>query len=100
MIASFVSLARWGAAPALAVILLTADASAQTPMRGPPLAFRPSTTIPFAQPGNVIFGPALGGVNGFPTAPQVGNRVFSQLMPGKPQIPLLNNGSLSVWLNP
>jgi hypothetical protein len=85
---------------ALVLVLGGIDvASAQTPMRGPPLAFRPSTTIPFKTPGPFIYGPSLG-PNGFPVGSQIGNRYVAQLMPQKATPQLLNNGSLSVWLNP
>jgi hypothetical protein len=100
MTASRSSGLRWGWAGAIAALLLAADVSlAQTPLRGAPLAFRPSTTIPFPRPGVQVFGPALG-PNGSPPGPQIGNRFVSQLMPGKPEQPLLNNGSLQVSINP
>jgi len=94
----------WWLTLALGIVLVTGEARAQgqltTPLRGPPIAFRPSTvTPPFPQPGSIIFGPSLG-PNGFPPGPQVGARYTAQLMPGKPTIPLLNNGSLNIWLNP
>jgi hypothetical protein len=82
-----------------AVLLLAADASqAQTPLRGAPIAFRPSTTVPFMRPGSIIFGPSL--TPGGPPGPQIGNRFVSQLMPEKATAPLLNNGSLQVSINP
>ncbi len=95
-----------GIALALALILLTAEiARAQntltTPLRGPPIAFRPSTVTPQFTPNGatVIFGPA-GGTPGAPPFPQVGQRYTAQLFPGQPPTSLVNNGNLNVWLNP
>jgi hypothetical protein len=84
----------------LGTLLLSASvAPAQTPLRGPPIAFRPSTTAPFPQPGVIIFGPSIG-PQGFGIGPQRGARFSAQLLPQKATAPLLNNGSLAVWLNP
>lgn len=103
---------------ALGTALVTAGSLSADPLRGPPISLRPSTYILFAPPGAgpQPFGPAFGpqGTQAF-AGGLVGNQIgpygaiaqspfagryTAQLMPGKPLIPLLNNGSLHVQQNP
>ena len=92
---------RWVLASAPVVLLVSADLAAAQQLRGPPLALRPSTfnLVGIPGPSYQAFGLAYGPQFNYTTGNQVGDRYTAQLMPGKGNIPLLNNGSLQISQN-